>query len=794
MHINTVKVSERYIWLGTLSGLVRLDRPVQLSKLRCYTTQDGLPNNNVRTIALDPDTVWIGTPAGLAQYQMEEDRWIVHTNTEDRLHHNITSISIKDDQVWVGTTAGVSCFDRKTKRWTRHTSAASTEVLRSDRLGRLAGDGDYIWFSNWNDSTEGAIGQFDRRTETFRFFGKHDLPLKQTEKPITHLRWITVDEDCVWFGTNGGLLRYERITDTWRHYTIADGLANNDVWNIVSDGEYIWTSHIGGVVSRYSSEKREWETYEICPSVLWSNIGSIDADARYVWFTTTWDGVRRYDKSTDTWASFAESDGLGVNETNQVLIDGDYVWVSAWGDVSRFDMREEEWEIFSSSRVLSGVTTWLDKGIDGVWLMYTWGDNIAAKYHNKTDSWTTLKMPRMHRDPYGSSEEGPTQTVETPDNVWFATKGRGLVRYNKASKDWSVFNEENGLASNRISERSLLMDDDYVWVGTDKGLCRYDKRRESWTTFTQSVSAQAIRTKKVYAIAVEQRYVWMGASDGLHRYDKQTDRWIRHRRPSITCIAVDKKFIWLGTNDGIRRYDKITDGWQDYKNEHGLPSNSIRDLDIKGYDLWVATDSGVGKFNRLSDDPNAWETYTCTLDVRATQDEEKYAHALPSNDVRCVAIGEKAVWFGTDKGACRYDKAEHTWVTFTSEDGLFGTDIGAIVIDGEDVWFGTDMGTTKYNSRSHDFISYGTTEGLASDVVTCIALNDEAIWFGSPDAGVTRLDKATGKWRIFTTEDGLLHNRVVAIALDGDHIWFSTEGGVCRYDKTTGTWTGYADE
>ena len=665
-------------------------------------------------------------------------------------------------------------------------------MLRAERLGKLAGDGDYIWFGNWTDSTEGVIGRLDRRTETFRFFGRHDLPLKPIEHPITFLRWITVDKDYVWFGTDGGLLRYEKVADTWRHYTRDDGLANDDVWSILADGEYVWTSHIGGIASRYSPEKREWKTYEICPSVVWSNIGSIDSDTRYVWFTTTWDGVRRYDKSTDTWASFAESDGLGGNETNQVLIDGDYVWVSTWGDVSRFDMREEKWEIFSRSRVLSGVTAWMDKGIDGVWLMYMWGDDIAAKYHNKTDSWTELKMPRVDRDSYGYGE-GATQAVETSDSVWFATKGRGLIRYNKASKDWSVFDEKSGLASDRISERSLLVDENYVWVGTDKGLCRYDKRKESWTTFTQTASKQSLDTRKAYAIAVDLRYVWIGASDGLHRYDKQTDRWIRHEKSSVTCMAVDEKYIWLGTNGGILRYDKTANSWQDYKDEHGLPSNSIRDLDIKGYDLWVATDNGVGKFNRLSDDPNAWETYTRTLDVKSAQDEKKYTQTLPSNDVRCVGISEEAVWFGADRGACRYDKEEHTWMTFTSENGLFGTDFSSIVIDGDDVWFGTDMGATKYNSRSQDFVRYSKRDGLASNIVTCIALGEEEIWFGSSGAGVTRLDRATGKWRVFTTEDGLLHNRVVVIALDGDHVWFGSEGGVCRYDKVTGTWTAYTD-
>ena len=39
------------------------------------------------------------------------------------------------------------------------------------------------------------------------------------------------------------------------------------------------------------------------------------------------------------------------------------------------------------------------------------------------------------------------QVVETADTVWLTIGEQGLVRYNKAAKDWAFFNEESGLAS-----------------------------------------------------------------------------------------------------------------------------------------------------------------------------------------------------------------------------------------------------------------------------------------------------------------------------------------------------------
>ena len=833
---NTITIADNSIWIGTTSGLAKIDKSFNTPHVSIHqesTHRSARPDsigedsdaietsgisrltfhNNVRAILVDDnDTIWIGTPSGLMKYDILKDAWIHYTreNTNAGLiSDNVKVISKNNDKIWVGTIGGVSCLDERTGKWSKHVAATTTEVLHSNWVSKLAEDGDGLWFGNWKDSTEGAIVRYNRQTDTFRFFSKEDLPLKFAETSISRIHTLTVDENEVWVGTNGGLLRYDKTMDTWRHYTVTDGLPSHEVWSIVLDDAYLWTAHVGGVVGRYSRETDAWKTYEVVPSVEWSNIGTIAVDPQYVWVTTVWEGIKRYDKLADKWITISEADGLGNNETNDLLIDGDYVWVTGWGDASRYNRRTEEWKIFSSQRVLSDVNFGIDKGLDGVWLTYSgWSGALASKYNNKTDSWTTLNLPKVEGLDFGRTK----QVVETADTVWFAVERQGIARYNKAAKDWAFFGEDEGLASSDLIEYSLVIDDDYAWVGTAGGLSRYDLKEEVWISFTQSPLVRTLRESKVYAIAAEARYVWLATTNGLHRYDKQTDRWFAPRiqkvedfrddTPGITCLTVDEKYAWLGTNNGVLRYDKAGDRWERYTVENGLPSNTIRDLDVKGYDLWVSTDRGVATFNRLSDDPNAWESHTQALEVESMGADKRYAQTLLSDDVRCVAVGEKLVWFGTDKGTCRYDKDKKTWETLTTDSSALDkvgiksnlTDTSVIVIDDEDIWFGTGKGATKYNIDSGDFVTYTRSDGLASDVVTCIALNGAEIWFGSADAGVTRLDKTTGDWRVFSTDDGLIHNRVEEIALDGDQLWFGTERGLCRYNQKTETWTSYAED
>ncbi len=829
--VNAISIGGDSLWAGTRSGLARLkdlsDPPdAQSPHSRTKVTFGnpsteletrfelalpvpvpnfvrGVAHSNVVTVEADAEDIWLGASNGLARYDLNADSWTVYTreSTNSELPaNNITAISITEADVWIGTIGGLSRFNKETLRWTRHVAPKTTEALHAHRVAHLREDGDFIWFGNWKDTTEGAIGKYNRITETFRFFSRDDLPLQPNAPPITLIHGITTDDDVVWFGTNAGLLRYDKLRDVWRHYTTQDGLPNNEIWSITLDGEHIWTLHIGGVVGRLFIEEDRWQRWEISPSAIWSVLGAIAVDPEYVWVSTAWEGIKRFDKSTETWETFSQRDGLGHGETNDILIDDDYVWITAWGDASRYNRRTGEWESLSEHRTTSRVTFGIQAGIDGFWMLYAWtnwGDPIASKYHYGTQSWSELKTPRISRNNgYNEWFGAPRQLVETPEHIWLATQAAGVGRYNKATKTWRFLNFETGLANDWLTEDSMVVDDDCVWVGNDGGLSRYDKKTESWTTFVASRTSGAISPSKVYAVAADSRYVWAGTPAGLHRYDKEKNQWTvpPHRGYwSAKSITVDEKYLWLGTDAGVRRYDKAAGRWEEYTVENGLPSNIVRDVDLEGYDLWVATDNGTAAFNRLSDDPNAWETYSHSLEIETMGDERRYAQTLLSNDVRSVKIAEDFVWFGTDQGVCRYNRKNETWETFLTKEDLNVEDIGAIATDGNVIWFGTNRGATKYDTVSNNTVSFTPEDGLASHIVTCIVPNGAEIWFGSPNAGATRYDKTTGEWKIFNAERGLIHNGVEAIAIDGEQIWFGTEIGLCRYDRQAETWTSYAE-
>jgi len=216
----------------------------------------------------------------------------------------------------------------------------------------------------------------------------------------------------------------------------------------------------------------------------------------------------------------------------------------------------------------------------------------------------------------------------------------------------------------------------------------------------------------------------------------------------------------------------------------------------------MGTNSGIGKYPRTADDPNAWISYTSGTDIQAMAVSKEFAQTLISDEVWCMSASKNAVWVGTRRGVSRYDISKDLWKTFTEEDGLASNEVSSIAIDGDKVWFGGDKGVTLYSESTHDWIHFTIEDGLPSNRITCIAVNGEDVWFGTFDAGVARYSKKSqippnpplqkgGTWKTLTKEDGLAHNGVLSIAADGDNVWIGTQRGLSRYNKHTDTWTVY---
>jgi len=795
-YINSVLVQGDQMWLGTRGGMCIHQRGAER-----YTVAVG---RNVRAIMNDPQrhSIWIGTTNGLAKYDTETGE--LESMAEGNIYSITSIIHLTDDVLWLGTASGVVEYQISSGNYREHRAFITRQLLRETSVAHIEFDGDDIWFSNWSASHNGAIIRYDRRNDTWRRFTRETILGDTKVRSPTIVKRICVDDKWVWFATDYGVLQYDKLADTWQHFTTEDGLLSNNTRCVQSSANAVWVSpEMRTRINKYDKQDGTWSEIKLSRLIHPRNyIYDMQADGDALWLTISSSGVRRIGEDGEQRA-YMRDDGLAQMGARCINVDEDYVWVAHWkgrgsGTLSRYDKGTGEWTVYSSSDVLEADT--ISKIVTGetyTWILYeSWGAGKVTGYNRKTGEWITVASKAR----WGGEAK---EVCEDGGSLWLASKSGEIERYDMASDMWMP------LYRGQVNKNALKADDKYLWLGTPWSISRYDKEWESWTDYTEQ---KTLFGKSVRAVVYDDRYIWCGTSRGISRYDKVYGTWTNFYRGSgaysgmmplspieskwrgnpqsfdINALAVDDRYLWVATTSAAGRYDKITDRWDIYNVQYNNGSCIV----VDGYDVWMGhRDRGIGKFPRMSDDPNAWIRYTSGLEIKAGAMTREYANTLVSNKVRSIAADSDYIWVGTIRGVSRYDKKADTWATYTTENGLASNEISSICADDNAVWFGSDKGITMYNRETGEWIKYNVNDGLASNRITCIARSADAVWLGTFDAGLTRYDKKAGTWQSYSRKDGLACDCVLSVSVDGDCIWIGTLRGLSRYDVIENNWTTY---
>ena len=828
--VNTLAFSpDGRLLVGTRNGLWVIRPPFYppaSGEIRGVThLTEGLPNLNVRAVAVDRETVWIGTPGGIARSDGNRVQQVVTMQPEGLLHNNVQSIAVVGEQIFFGTVAGLAVYEMEENRWEKHTPYHGTEILREDEARWMELDGHHLWVLNWTASPNGAILKFDRRTDTWVEYTKDALPLSFEVPFITAVRRLAVGTENVWCATgDGGVLRYNKISDTWTHFTKSSGLPGHHATLIeVDEPNGVWVAFLGGVAAHYDTRTEKWESMQVTEAGPGTYIEDIACTKDYVWFSTNGVGIKRYERATKTWRSYTEAQGMASRSGEWIAADGEGVWTSggssySWvsdrgtSGVSYYQPTDDTWTIYDRRKGLR--VNWTRYGQVSEDYVWCFGWSGINRYDKTGKSWISF----THGD--GLPESSVEAISEDSDGFWVGTGSKGVLKYSQASGAWTIYTVKDGLIHDSVWRYQLKADSKYVWVGTSRGLSRYDKEKGTWTSFTKPAT---LADRRAVAVATDSRYVWVGTHRGMSRYDKRYDKWKHFQKSeeerdeedngdeaeddqeagekeeknelvdnNVIDLSVDRRYIWIATEGGVGRYDKIADRFESYTKKNQLPSVDIRAVVENRSDVWIGTKNGISKHSILSDDRNAWETYNAAIEILPTV-EGKYAKSLKNDDVRCLAVNDSHVWAGTKTGVSLYTLRQGTWTTFTQKEGLASDEVSCITIDNGQVWFGSGRGVTVYDTVNETWKILTEADGLGSNLITSMAIRGDRVWFGTFDKGVTMLDKTTGQFTTFTKVDGLPHNGILSIAIDGDYVWFGTHGGLTRYDSLTGTWTVYTE-
>ena len=292
--VNCVVVQGEEVWFGTYGGGATLyDRAKKVWK--AYTTKgepmdkadDGnsinwknlLPYNHVSVIVPDGDRIWFGTyfygfgGGGISYYRPQKNPFWKKFSTYDSRAKKVVSMAVDGDSVWVGSEKGLSLLDKKTEGW--RTFYSTQNGLCGNFVNAILAEPDSLWVG-----TNAGISRLNKSGKTWKTYSRKE------GLPETEIRSLARIRQRIWAGgISGTISEYDAPSDRWRKMEPTDPLKSGGIHSIAVTRDRVFVCRDNGV-SLYEPATGQWEPLTASDGLLSNMVFSAAEDRNSIWFGT----------------------------------------------------------------------------------------------------------------------------------------------------------------------------------------------------------------------------------------------------------------------------------------------------------------------------------------------------------------------------------------------------------------------------------------------------------------------------------------------------------------------------
>ena len=647
------------VWLIVAAGSFGVETPFRFTSIGA---REGLPNSSVAAIVQDSrGFLWFGTQNGLVRwdgytFKLFENAPFV---SDTLVHNQIQTLLLSGDTLWIGTYGGLNRFDLRTESFTAYRSdpkdpgSLSADLVISlceDSAGRL-----------WVGTSRGL----DRLTEKGTFVHYRSIPGDPRSLGADLIRSVFEDSrGTLWVGTSGGgLARYRPLSDDFDVVRAGPGssLPSDYVMSISESpsGELWFAFWYGGIARLADPESLRFEHVRLADDRTYF----VDARRGDVVLAGSWGGgLFVYHPAGGALERYRAADGPGSIAGDVVyssLLDEDGAfWIGTNGNgVSRTERSDLRYEAYQhgddpGSLAAGKASAILEDSRGRLWVgIYSGG--LDRRDPGKT---SFAHYRRDPRNPRSLPDDIVNALFEdSRGEIWVATNG-GLCRYVERTDDFQVYRndpKDPDSFSDLVAYSLAEAPNGDLWVGTyTKGLDRYERATGRFIHYPpDETDPSKPGAALVYALAQgRDGTLWLGVGNGLERYSGGVFTRYRYdpAKPdglaalSVRSLLVDSRgALWLGTvGGGLQRLvDPEAGTFLRYGRAQGLPDNSVRSiLEADDGSIWVGTPFGLAI---VDPDRGAIRGFSVFNDLK---DRDFHVGAWKSRDGSLYFGGQGAVY------------------------------------------------------------------------------------------------------------------------------------------------------
>ena len=292
--VYAIAVQGDEVWFGTYGGGANLyDRAKKTWK--AYTTKgeppeqvdDGdsvkwkniLSYNHVSVILPDRDRIWFGTyfygfgGGGISYYDPQKNPPWKPFNTNGGRAKKVVSMALDGESLWVGSEKGLNLLDKRAEGWKGFYSTQNG--LSGNFVNAILVQPDFLWVA-----TNGGITRLQKDRKAWKTYCEKE---ELTEMEIKSL--VKAGPRILAGGIGGTLFEYDSASDSWRKIESADPLKNGGIHSITVTDEKALICRDNGV-SIYHFLTGQWESLTTSDGLLSNTVFCAAMDKDSIWFGT----------------------------------------------------------------------------------------------------------------------------------------------------------------------------------------------------------------------------------------------------------------------------------------------------------------------------------------------------------------------------------------------------------------------------------------------------------------------------------------------------------------------------